>query len=119
MADNPVVHALAGSCATLRALGDSSAIRGTLDATVVALDGRRLSLTCALPVPRSTAVRVDVNGALFLGEVALPQTTPGSATIIDIQQVVPSVPDLARLMQGLFGEAGAASSRQVTALTAR
>jgi hypothetical protein len=67
-----------------------------------------VTLRCLTALPACTAVRVDVEGALVLGEVVhSSEEGDGWTVIVSIDQVIPSLPDLVNLVQGVFGAAPA------------
>ena len=103
--------------ATVRALGQPAAATGRFESKVLELKGKRLTLRCGVPLAPNTPVRVDVDGALLLGDVAFAESTPETTIlVIQISQVIPSVPDLTSLVRNIFGgmpaAAGETAARQ-------
>ena len=70
------------------------------------VEGKRVRLQCLVPLATSSTVRVDVEGALLLGEVIhSARTENGYSVAVKVEQVIPSLTELAALMKGVFGEA--------------
>jgi hypothetical protein len=104
-------HTFTNDHATVRVLGDASAAAAPVDATVLQLEGKRLLLRCATAIPAATAVRIDVDGALLLGEVVCSGTAAGEVTLsVAVQQAIPCVSSIVKLVQGIFGNPAAAPS---------
>jgi hypothetical protein len=118
--ETAVFHAYTGASATVRALSEPAAAAGRMSSKVLEFKGKRLTLRCGAPLARDTAVRVDIDGALLLGEVAGSESTPEATTlIVQISQVIPSVPDLTSLVRNIFGEVPvAAEARRDVAMAA-
>jgi hypothetical protein len=107
--------------ATVRALGQAPAATNRFESKVLELKGKRLTLRCGVPLAPGTPVRVDVDGALLLGEVACSESTAEmTALMIQISQVIPSVPDLTSLVRNIFGgmPAGVADAARGASVTA-
>ena len=83
----------------------ASAAQTPLDCTVTEAGGNRIILRCQAPLAPSSAVRVDIQGALVLGEVLgfIPEGTE-CQIVVGIEQVIPSLTDVENLMQRVFGE---------------
>jgi hypothetical protein len=96
-------YSQAGALASLRTL---SGIAGKqcFATTVVGLDRKFLTLRCEAPIGSGTPVRVDVEGGLLLGEVAWSSTAESDITVIEIDQIIPSVPDVLQLVRAIMGE---------------
>jgi hypothetical protein len=72
---------------------------------MVNLSGRGLSLTTKIPVPVGTAVRIDVNDNILLGEVCHSSESGPSEFVcgVRLEQALTAVHDLSRLVSGLMG----------------
>ena len=77
-----------------------------LPACIVNLSGRGLSLTTESCVPVGSAVRIDINDNILLGEVCHSRQTGPSAFVcgVQLEQALTDVHDLSRLMSRLMGE---------------
>ena len=77
-----------------------------LPACMVNISGRGISLTTKSSVPVSSAVRLDVNDNLLLGEVCHSRQTGPSEYIcgVRLEQVLTAVGDLSNLVSGIMGE---------------
>jgi len=69
-------------------------------------EGKRLSLQASEPVPVSSAVSVEFNDALFLGEVVASNGEPNRAFDIEVkvEQVLSGLQSLMALRSRLLGE---------------
>ena len=78
---------------------ETTAIPGTL----VRSDGRVLTVTASAPLLPGTPVRLDVEGGLVLGEVVGAEMGASRCYLsIMIDQVIPSLSDLASLVQSVM-----------------
>lgn len=77
-----------------------------LSACMVNISGRGISLTTKSSVPASSAVRLDVNDNMLLGEVCHSRQTGPSEYIcgVRLEQVLTAVGDLSNLVSGIMGE---------------
>ncbi len=77
-----------------------------LPACMVNISGRGISLTTKSSVPASSAVRLDVNNNMLLGEVCHSRQTGPSEYIcgVRLEQVLTAVGDLSNLVSGIMGE---------------
>jgi hypothetical protein len=104
-------HTFTTDRATVRVLGDTSAAAAPFEATVVQLEGKRLLLRCTTAIPAATPVRIDVDGALLLGEVVCSGSAPDEVTLsVAVQQAIPCVSSIVKLVQGIFGNPSVAPS---------
>lgn len=73
---------------------------------MVNISGRGISLTTKSSVPASSAVRLDVNDNMLLGEVCHSRQTGPSEYIcgVRLEQVLTAVGDLSNLVSGIMGE---------------
>lgn len=92
--------------ATVRILGAPQTAGEPVSGTVLKFAGRRLTMTVASEVPPGSAVRIDVNGGLILGEVLgeAENAHHADAVSVAVDQVIPSLSDLARLVNSVCGE---------------
>ena len=93
----PKASAQPGATATVHDLSELSS--ASLDTTVVVSEGKRLTLRSPIALAPFTALRVDVGGGLLLGEVV--GSAPGIGgymLTLDIDQEIPSLHDLAKLL---------------------
>jgi hypothetical protein len=88
-------------------LGGASQDDTHLKGCMVNLSGRGLSLTTESGIPVGSAVRIDVNDNILLGEVCHSRQTGQSGFVcgVQLEQGLTSVEDLARLVARLMGEA--------------
>ena len=71
--------------------------------SLVRADGRVLTVSASGPLLPGTPVRVDVDGGLVLGEVVGSEIgTSRSYLSIKIDQVIPSLSDLAALVRNIM-----------------
>lgn len=71
-----------------------------MQGTLVRTDGKVLTVTVSDPLLPGTAVRLDVEGGLVLGEVVGAETGATRCYLsVMIDQVIPSLSDLAALVQ--------------------
>lgn len=77
-----------------------------LPACIVNISGRGISLTTKCSVPANSAVRLDVNDNILLGEVCHSRQTGPSEYIcgVRLEQVLTAVGDLSNLISGIMGE---------------
>lgn len=89
----------------MRVLNEQQVAGESISGTVLKFSGRQLTLALAGEIAPGTPVRIDVNGGLILGEVLggteSAQHTPALSVAVD--QVIPSLSDLARLVQSVCG----------------
>jgi hypothetical protein len=79
-----------------------------MDACVSERNGHILQLLSHAPLSPATAVRIDVEGGMVLGEVIGCETRPeGCMLAVKIDQVIPSVSELARLVEHVMCESRA------------
>ena len=87
-----------GAAARVRLLGHSEPVFA-IDANVDRRDGKILYLHCDAPLNPGTAVRIDIEGGLVLGEVSGSQRSDAGCLIaVTIDQVIPSESELAQLV---------------------
>lgn len=74
---------------------------------MVNISGRGISLTTQCSVPVSSAIRLDVNDNVLLGEVCHSRQTGPAEFIcgIRLEQALSSVGDLSKLVSGIMGAA--------------
>jgi hypothetical protein len=90
--------------AKVRLLGANTA-QESFSAVVLSSERKQIKLRCATGVDAAAAVRIDVEGALLLGEVLHTQPdAAGCVLTIEIDQVIPSLSDLTNLLQGILGD---------------
>jgi hypothetical protein len=78
----------------------------TLTAQMVKLAGRCASIRLDKAVPHGTAVRIDLNDSLLLGEVSkCVSESDGFVATIGIVEAIPSLSDLAKLVAAVMNEA--------------
>jgi hypothetical protein len=67
------------------------------------MEGRRMTLEVASDVALDTPVRVDIHGGLILGEVAQCARLGNGqfALSVNVREVIPSLSDLARMMEAI------------------
>lgn len=95
---------------------DHGATRAPCPTQVIGCAGAVLELEAAIAFPSGSAVRIDVEGGIVLGEVIRTEAGKASCSIlIQIDQIIPSVSDLARLVRHVMGQDIAASSRAIAA----
>lgn len=77
-----------------------------LSASMVNVSGRGISLTTEFSVPVSSAVRLDVNDNILLGEVCHSRQTGPSEFIcgVRLEQALTAVGDLSKLVSGIMDE---------------
>jgi hypothetical protein len=77
-----------------------------VSACMVTISGRGISLTTESSVPVNSAVRLDVNDNILLGEVCHSRQTGPSAFIcgVRLEQALTAVGDLSKLVSGVMGE---------------
>lgn len=93
-----------GASGRIQVLGEAPAI--PQETRVLARDGSLLHLHGTCRLRQGAAVRIDVNGGMVLGEVhASEPSGSGFVTSVSIQNVIPSVSDLARLVERVMCEA--------------
>ena len=90
-----------------------------LSACTVNISGRGISLTTETSVPMGSAVRLDVNDNILLGEVCHSRQTGPAEYIcgVRLEQALTAVGDLSRLVSGIMGESRRAIAAPVEAVT--
>lgn len=88
-------------------------------ACMVNISGRGISLTTESIVPVGSAVRIDVNDNILLGEVCHSRQTGTSQFIcgVRLEQALTAVGDLSKLVSGIMGETRRAIATSVEAVT--
>lgn len=79
---------------------------GTPDrsAIITGTGKKRLTMLAGAPAPCGSPVRIDKDESVILGEVVFCGAESGGwSVLVEIDQVIPSVPDLARLMYAIGG----------------
>lgn len=91
-----------------------------LSACMVNVSGRGVSLTTEFSVPANSAVRLDVNDNILLGEVCHSRRTGPSEFIcgVRLEQTLTAVGDLSKLVSGIMGETRLAIATPAKAVTA-
>jgi hypothetical protein len=102
----PATHTSAlanpGSFARAQVLGATPQV---FDTRVLGRDGKTLYLQNDCPIPPGSAVRIDVNGGMVLGEVGSSRAQDGGFVVaVAIDQIVPSVSELSRLVERVMAE---------------
>jgi hypothetical protein len=83
-------------------------------------EDRRLRLHSGTAAPAGAAVRIDKDDSLLLGEViGCRQEGEGWEMLVQIDQVIPSIPDLAQLVRAIVGPAQRESDRRSDGVPAR
>ena len=92
-----------------------------LPACMVNVSGRGISLTTQFSVPVSSAIRLDVDDNILLGEVCHSrQTGPGEFVCgVQLEQALSSVGDLSKLVSGIMGAGKRAAPAPVEADAAK
>jgi hypothetical protein len=86
----------------LNILGDSPE---ALTAQIVTLSGRRASLKVHGNIAAGTAVRIDLNDSMLLGEIAgCVSGVSGFVAHVEVIEAIPSMSDLARLVSAVMNE---------------
>src|SRR5687768_1252202 len=81
--------------------------------TLLRSDGRVLTVTASAPLLPGTAVRLDVDGGLVLGEVVGAEMGASRSYLsIKIDQVIPSMSELASLVQQVMDAARGGPERK-------
>ena len=93
-----------GAAARVRLLGNNEPVFA-IDAHVARREGKILYLYCDSPLVTGTAVRIDIEGGLVLGEVSGSETSDADCLVaVTIDQVIPSVSELALLVSQVMSE---------------
>ena len=93
---NPLI----GTTARIRDLGT---VQGdAVSASVASIDAKRICLHCTTAIAPSTPARIDIDGALVLGEV-VGYDESSRLVIVDIDQVIPSLTELNSLVHAVLG----------------
>jgi hypothetical protein len=74
-----------------------------VSAELVKAGANSMCVNAPHPVPQGSTVRIDVDGGMVLGRVQRCTEAPGGRSVlsIEIEKVIPSLPDLARLMEAI------------------
>ena len=92
-----------GASARVQVLGDIPI--KPVDTRLLGREGSALYLKSPCSLQRGAAVRVDVNGGLVLGEIAACEDADdGLLVSVRIDHVIPSVSDLAKLVERVMCE---------------
>lgn len=95
--------------ATIQLPSESSGGRRSVSCAVLNGDGKRLIVEAGEPLPVSTALSVEYNDAMFLGEVSA--CAPGGENRweleVRIEQILTGLQSLMALRAGLLGEGAA------------
>src|SRR3954467_2740868 len=95
--------------AQVRILGESEY---EFMAEILQSDSRTITIRCDQALPYGVAVRMDLNDGMILGETGHNSLSSGVVTtVIEIDQVIPSMSQVAHLMQGILGTYGGSASR--------
>lgn len=90
----------------------------TVSCIVSGLDGKRLTACTSEPIPVSSAISVEYEDALFLGEVVTCSGTNGKWNLeIKVQQILTGLQSLMTLRERLLGE-GVAQQAGITLIAA-
>ena len=101
-----------GSPVSVTALGRRTRT-SVMPGTLLRSDGRVLTVTASAPLLPGTAVRLDVDGGLVLGEVVGAEMgTSRSYLSVKIDQVIPSMSELASLVQQVMDAARGGPERK-------
>ena len=77
----------------------------TLTAFINSLDGRHASLKATEAIPAGSAIRVDLEDSMLIGEITGCAATDGQFEIqLHVNEAIPSMSDLARLVSALMCE---------------
>jgi hypothetical protein len=102
----------AGATARIQLLGVNNP-SAALEARVARRDGKILHLLTDTAVGSGLAVRIDVDGGMILGEVVGCQSLPAGCDLaIHIDQIVPSVSELAKLVERVLCESRSMGQQQ-------
>lgn len=103
--------------ATIQISGTGTAERKRISCSFQGVDGKRMSLVAFERVPASTALMVEYNDALFLGEVVACTQDVASAWHMEvrIEQILTGLESLMNLRANLLGEAVPVAPRMVPA----
>lgn len=102
------------SPATVRILGAGLSER-QIPAQLDQTGGSMLRLFTSEHIPQNSPVRIDVAGGLVLGEVSNCQKEDSLYSVhVKIEQVIPSISDLARLVSAVLGQRSGAPAREET-----
>jgi hypothetical protein len=85
----------------------------TINAQMVKLAGRCANVKIDRAVAHGTAVRIDLNDSLLLGEVSTcVSESDGFVAMIGIVEAIPSLSDLAKLVAAVMNEARAVAPQR-------
>jgi hypothetical protein len=80
-----------------------SGLPQTLTASIVHLDGRDARLQAPQPIPAGSAIRIDLDDSMLLGEITGCISEQEQYGIqVNITEAIPSMSDLARLVSALM-----------------
>lgn len=97
--------------AVIQVLGGAAYGR-RFDATLMSADSRRMHLFVPDSIPADSAVRIDVAGGMVLAQVELCRSgADGFEATVCIDQVIPSVSDLANLISAVMRRGTPAQDR--------
>ena len=87
--------------------GEANGSKLHVTATVTGMEGKRLTLDCPQRISMSTAISVEYNDAMFLGEVMLCKPTGEGNYCVEIrvEQILTGLQSLMALRAGLLGSA--------------
>jgi hypothetical protein len=100
------------------AIAEADGTKRTVPCLFQGLEGKRLAVQASEPLPLSTAVSVEFNDALFLGEVAACKGGLNQSCEVEIkvEQILSGLQSLMALRSRLLGE-GVPQASVVTDLT--
>lgn len=92
--------------AVIQVASDADAKRVSVSCTFQGMQGKRLLLEAGQKVPASTAVSIEYNDAMFLGEVIACTSTPGASWRVEVkvEQILTGLQSLMALRTRLLGE---------------
>lgn len=92
--------------AVIQVASGTGEARTSVPCTLQGMNGKRLRLEAGQRLPASTAVSVEYNDALFLGEVIACTSGPGSSWLVEvkIEQILTGLQSLVALRSRLLGE---------------
>lgn len=104
----------------VRLLSPMSGADTEISGNIIQLSDRQLFLRSDRPVRLTTAVRVDLDGGLLLGEVsACTAENGGHRVTVEVDQIIPSLSNLAKLMEAVMHASRGAGSRSLEGRHAR
>ena len=88
---------------TVRLLSELNPANAELPARIVNLTSKHVTLSAERSVRLTTAIRVDLDGGLLLGEVSDCKAEDDRFQVtVDVEQVIPSLSNLAKLMEAVM-----------------